>query len=152
MITYIVDTNVLVKYVAPEEYSEAAWRIISLYQREQLQLVAPDYIMVECANVLWKYVRRGTFSVPDAVSALRTLRGLGIPLVPQAELLEDALAFAGETGIVVYDALFAVLARRENAKLITADVPLANRLAGTGIGTRALSDMLSEWLPPPAGC
>ena len=152
MITYVVDTNVLVKYVAPEEHSEAAWRIISLYQREQLRLVAPDYIMVECANVLWKYVRRGTFSVPDAVSALRTLRGLGIPLVPHAELLEDALAFAGETGIVVYDALFAVLARREDTDLITADIPLVNRLVGTGIGTLALTDALSDWAEPPAGC
>lgn len=140
MTVHIADTNVLVKYVVPEEFSSVARRIIGQYDDAQLRLIAPDYIFIECANVLWKYVRRNNLSVANAVSALRELQRLNIPLIPHGELLEDALLFAANTGITVYDALFCVLARRENAELITADIALVNRLVGTSIRVRPLAD------------
>ncbi len=140
MTVHIADTNVLVKYAVPEEFSSVARRIIGQYDDVQLRLIAPDYIFIECANVLWKYVRRNNLSVANAVSALRELQRLNIPLIPHGELLEDALLFAANTGITVYDALFCVLARRENAELITADIALVNRLVGTSIRVRPLAD------------
>ena len=140
MTVHIADTNVLVKYVVPEEFSSVARRIIGQYDDAQLRLIAPDYIFIECANVLWKYVRRNNLSVANAVSALRELQRLNILLIPHGELLEDALLFAANTGITVYDALFCVLARRENAELITADIALVNRLVGTSIRVRPLAD------------
>ena len=140
MTVHIADTNVLIKYVVPEEFSSVARRIMGQYDDAQLRLIAPDYIFIECANVLWKYVRRNNLSVANAVSALRELQRLNIPLIPHGELLEDALLFAANTGITVYDALFCVLARRENAELITADIALVNRLVGTSIRVRPLAD------------
>ena len=87
MTVHIADTNVLVKYVVPEEFSSVARRIIGQYDDAQLRLIAPDYIFIECANVLWKYVRRNNLSVANAVSALRELQRLNIPLIPHGELL-----------------------------------------------------------------
>ena len=140
MIIYVIDTNVLVKYVMPEEFSDVARRIIGQYDDAQLRLIAPDFVFVECANVLWKYIRRNNLSIANATSALRELRGLNIPLVPQRELLEDALLFAANTGVTVYDAMFCVLAQREDAELITADMALINRLSGTIIRVSSLAN------------
>ncbi len=75
------------------------------------------------------------------MSAIRTLRGLGIGLVSQSGLLEDSLLFAANTGVTVYDALFCVLAPQEDAGLITADARLVNRIGDTGV--RALT--LDAW-------
>ena len=144
MTIYVIDTSVLVKYVVPEENSSIAYDIVDAHQASELRLIAPEYIMAECANVLWKHVRRNSLTTATAVAALRQLQTLNITLTPQGELLEDALLFAAATGIAVYDALFCVLARREDAELITADLPLINRLAGSGLRACALHD----WTPP----
>ncbi len=76
--------------------------------------------------------------------AFHELQNLKVHLVPQSELLEQALLFAASANIAVYDALFRVLSRREDAPLIAADAPLVNRLAGTGVRAFALA----EWAGP----
>lgn len=144
MNTSVIDTSVLIKYVVPEEQSSVVYGIIDAYRTAELRLIAPEYVMAECASVLWKYVRRNSLTIATAMDALRELQNLGIPLTPQGELLEDALLFAAAADIAVYDALFCVLARREDAELITADLPLINRLDGSGLRVRALR----EWAPP----
>ena len=144
MSVYVIDTNVLVKRVIPEDYSDVAVSILEQHRNGDIRLIAPDYILTECANVIWKHARRHGMSNSDLSDSLRVLQSLGIPLTPQSALLEDALLFAAAADIAVYDALFGVLARREDAELITADLPLINRLAGSGVRVRALR----EWAPP----
>ena len=138
MILYVIDTSVLVKTVIPEDYSLAAINIVSLHQASGIRLIAPDYVLLECANVLWKHSLRNNLPTANMVSALRVLHGHGISLIPHSELLEDALNFAIRVGIAIYDALFCVLAQRERAELITADLRLVNDLAGTGTQTLTL--------------
>ena len=141
---YTIDTSALVKFVLPEDYSDVVRGIVSLHLASDIQLIAPDYLLVECANVLWQRVQRGSLDIDDLAPAFRALQEVGVRLFPHSELLEEALLFASNAGIAVYDALFCVLARREDAPLITADRPLVNRLAGSGI--RALT--LAEWAGP----
>ena len=129
----VIDTSVLVQFVLPEEHSDTVHRLIVLHQSSALRLIAPNYVLVESANVLWKHVSRNDLSIQDATSRLQLLRQTGVALVSNSELLHDALRFAISTGITVYDALFAVLAQREEIPLITSDRPLAGRLADAGI-------------------
>lgn len=141
MRSQVIDTSALVKYVLPEQDSSTVEKIVASHHAGTVNLTAPEYVLVESANVLWKHLRRNNIEPEDAVESLRTLRGLGIRLVPDAELLEGALALAVQHGITVYDALFCALALRESIQFITADSPLARRLAGTAIQ----STLLSEW-------
>ena len=144
MSIYTIDTSALVKEVLDEDYSDVVREIVLLHRASVIQLVAPDYILVECANVLWQRVGRGGLHIDELMPAFETLRTIGINLVPQDELLEEALLFAVSSGPAVYDALFCVLAQREDAPLITADGPLISRIAGTGI----LTLTLAEWAAP----
>ena len=138
MNTGVIDTSALVKFVLPEEHSDEVRRLIVLHQSSAVKLLAPDYILVESANVLWKHVRRNNLRIEDAESGLTLLQQAEIELIPQAQLLDDALRFAVDVNVAVYDALFAVLAMREMAPLITADVPLIQRLASANVQTIGL--------------
>lgn len=129
----VIDTSALVKFVIPEEHSGEASRLIELHQASRIRLIAPDYIMVESANVLWKHVRRNGLTVEDATAGINLLRRAGIRLVQYGELLDDAIRLAVGSNITIYDALFAALAQRESIPLITADRPLITRLTNTGV-------------------
>ena len=133
MNTYVVDTSVLVKFVLPDEYNEAIEEIVSLHERSEIQLVAPDFLLVECANVLWKVARRVGTPVKDVMVQLNRLRGISVRFVSQTNLLEDALRLALDMNIIVYDALYCALAQREDAEIITEDRGLRNALDDTGI-------------------
>ena len=138
MTTYVIDTSALVKAVIPEEGSDEARYLISLHRNYDARLVAPDFLILECANVLWKTARRGRATVEDVVGQLDRLREVNIRLVPQADLLEDALRLALDMNVTVYDSLYCALARRENAELITEDRRLRNALDLTDIRSLTL--------------
>ena len=140
MTPQVIDTSALVKYVLPEQDSSVAEKLVALHRVGTVHLIAPEYILVESANVLWKHLERHNILLEEAVESLRTLRGPGIRLVSNAELLEDALTLAADNGIMVYDSLFCALAVRENVQLITSDSPLVRRMAGTGVQAVLLSE------------
>ena len=144
MTVYVIDTSALVKLAIPEDHSDTVSEIASLHAASRIQLVAPDFILLECANVLWKHARRDKVPLTDVMSAVDTLRRLDVRLVRQDELMDDALQFALTVGIAVYDALFCVVARRNGAQLITADGRLANSIADTEV--QAIT--LDFWIPP----
>ena len=145
MTAYVIDTSALVKYVITEEYSDLVRHIVSLHEASEMQLIAPDFLYVECANVLWKNTLRTGDPSGDVIAALNNLRGINIRLVPQEDLLEDALRLALNMNITVYDALYCALAQRENAELITEDRRLRNALDRTDI--RYLT--LRMWVEQP---
>ena len=133
MIPYVIDTSALVKFVITEEHSDLARQIISVHEASEIQLIVPNFLLVECANVLWKNALRTGDPIEDVIAALNNLRGINIRLVPQEDLLEDALRLALGVDITVYDALYCALAQRENAEIITEDRRLRNALDQTNI-------------------
>lgn len=140
MTTHVVDTSALVKYVLPEQDSSVAERLIALHRTGVVDLIAPQYILVESANVLWKQLQRRNLLSEEAAASFAALRNLSIRLVPDAELVESALTIAADNGITVYDALFCALAVRESVPLITSDHALVRRVAGSAVHATLLSD------------
>ena len=136
----VIDTGALVKYVLPEQHSPVTEKLVALHRVGTINLIAPEYILVESANVLWKRLERHNILLEDAVESLRAIRDLGVRLVSNAELLDDALTLAADSGITVYDSLFCALAARENAQLITSDSPLVRRMTGTRVHATLLSE------------
>ena len=137
----VIDTSALVKYVLPEQDSSVAEELVALHRAGMITLLAPEYLLVESANVLWKHLGRRDILPEEAMESLRTLKELGIRFASNSELLEDALKLAADNGITVYDALFCALAVRENVPLITSDGPLVRRMTGTGVQ----ATLLPEW-------
>ncbi len=121
----VVDASVAVKWLLIEEGRPAAMALLAGSQ----PLVAPDLVLAEAANVLWKVARRG--ADPAAMrDGLRRLPALFDRLLPLRGLEAAALELALAHGHPAYDCFYLALARREGAPLVTADARLAARFAG----------------------
>jgi predicted nucleic acid-binding protein len=114
---YALDASVVVKWFLPEPNAEAARRL----RREGLQCEAPDLLLLEVPNVLWKHVVRGTLELEIAKDAVEALSMAPIRIHPADSLFADAFQTAIETRRSVYDCTYLSLAIQAACPLVTAD-------------------------------
>lgn len=135
----VLDASAGIKMFLDEEHSEDVQRLFEeAREAREDSIYVPDLFFVECANVLWKKVRRAKYSESDAVGDLADLRALELPAMPTSQLVDRALELACLHGISVYDACYAVLADDLDLPLLTADLRLASILAAAGFQTATL--------------
>jgi predicted nucleic acid-binding protein len=121
----VIDASILVKLFFEEEHSESCVRYVS----HATELLAPDLLWVEAANVVWKRLRRNEITSADAAALVDEMLRVPIVTASHAGLTSPALALAAQTGRTVYDCLYLALAMRENIPMLTGDERLANSLA-----------------------
>jgi predicted nucleic acid-binding protein len=85
----IVDASVASHWFVETEFSEAAAPF-----RTREDLIAPGFLLLETANVLYKRCRRGELAAGDLEEALSILQALMAELVPDLALLPHAAALA----------------------------------------------------------
>jgi predicted nucleic acid-binding protein len=117
----VADASLVAKLIAPEPDSGAA---VALVEAEAL--LAPDLLVAEVGNVIWKRVSRGSLGQAEAEQALRALPAILEPLVSTTSLAGAALRIALRRRHAIYDCFYVALAQREALPLATAD----RRLAG----------------------
>ena len=124
MNTLVIDASIAVKWVVEEDGTPAA-----LALRKQARLIAPDLLVAECANILWKKVQRDELSQEEAFLAARLLEGAEIELLPTRSLLETAVRIAIALDHPAYDCLYLALALQEGGRFATADERFLRTLA-----------------------
>lgn len=123
--SWVVDASVAVKWVIPEVLSDLADRV-----RDGAEdVLAPDLLLVEVANALWRKTTAREISAREADGAFDLVRRSGIDLRPAGPLLPRAMDLARRLGHPVYDCVYLALAEREEATLVTADQRLLRRLS-----------------------
>ena len=149
-LSFVVDASVGIKLVIEEDSSERAQALLShLGADPRPQFHVPDLFYVECANILWKRMKRWGRPLDEAETALAYLRGLALLRAPTADLAPDALKIAAENGITAYDACYVALARKLGVPLVTADEKLCLRLARSAFDVRRLGDVEVAPFPAP---
>lgn len=139
----VVDASILVKLVLPEEGSEAASELMAAtVSGDAPRRAAPELIYLECANVLWKRVRRGEFSAELAATKLAQLLALPISAWPAERLVQRALILAAGLNLTVYDATYLAIAQVLRLPLITADVSLSQQALAAGHEVRLLTETI----------
>jgi predicted nucleic acid-binding protein len=130
----VVDASVVVKWLPifqHENLVPEAESLLDRWQRGSLELVAPDFIWIEIANVHWRAARQNRCTAVDAQASLALLHRHRIPTVPAEALIDHALQIALLHGRTAYDSLYVALAAASNSALITADQKLVNGLGGS---------------------
>jgi predicted nucleic acid-binding protein len=126
---WVVDASVAVKWFVPEVHSGDARRLLV----EDHALLAPELLMPEVGNILWKKHRIGELEAVEARDILADLRRLPLRLMGMSSPIESALALAVQYGRTVYDSVYLALAIHQGTSFVTADRKLCNSLAGTEI-------------------
>jgi len=121
----VVDASIAVKWMVEEEGTSEA-----LALRDQAKLTAPELVVAECANILWKKCRRGELTQEEASLAARLLQASDIELVPTRALLEPALRWAIQLDHPAYDCMYLALAVQRDCRLVTADDRFVRKVQG----------------------
>lgn len=123
----VVDASICIKWFFDEEHHEAAKRLLG----DDTELSAPDLIVAEFGNVVWKKLKRGEITSFEGARAVDAFNSAQITLVPARDLATVAFKIAADLGHPFYDCLYLALAQRERTRVVTADKRLRNKLAGT---------------------
>jgi predicted nucleic acid-binding protein len=113
----VVDASVAVKWYLPEPYSADAEKLLSGVYR----LLAPDLIVSEVGNILWKRIMRSELSVPKAKGIMAAFAELPLTLLPANTLAENAMTVACGLKRAFYDSIYLALAMTADCRLVTAD-------------------------------
>jgi len=137
----VVDASVGIKLFLVEPLSDRVDLLFDhLADTLPARFYVPDLFFVECANILWKYVRRFGYPPDAARQDVADLVCLPLQPVSTALLAGSALALAVAYEITAYDAVYAALADRLSLPLVTADQALVRKLAGSGVDVRFIGD------------
>jgi len=121
--TLVIDASIAVKWVVEEHGTAEA-----LVLRQKAKLIAPELLIAECANILWKKVQRGELLKDEALLAARLLQGAEIELLPTRFLFEAATRMSIEIDHPAYDCLYLALAFEKQCKFVTADDRILRKL------------------------
>jgi predicted nucleic acid-binding protein len=122
-VTLVVDASVAVKWLVPESRSDAAEAVLTATD----DLLAPDILLVEVANALWKKVSRREVTTAEATEILDVLRTTRLELQPTGPLLNRALELGVALDHPVYDCVYLALAEVTRGRLVTDDGSLVRR-------------------------
>jgi predicted nucleic acid-binding protein len=131
---YVVDAGVAAKWYFPEPLSERA----DLLLERQTELLAPDILLVEIAQLAWKRARRGEIGETVADRIVAELRQVPFALKPTAELVTAALPFALHRGFTLTDAFYIALAVQSGCPVVTADRRLCDALRAGDLAAHVL--------------
>ena len=123
MNTLVVDASIAVKWVVEEDSTAEA-----LALRQKAKLIAPELLVAECANILWKKVQRKELLKEEALLAARLLQGAEIELLPTRFLFEAATRMAIDINHPAYDCLYLALAVATDCEFVTADERFLRKL------------------------
>lgn len=130
----VVDASVATSWIVKEAISP---QTVLLFAAGKT-LIAPDLLVAEVGNAVWKAERRGNATALQVSSAATILRQAILDFEPTLPLLPAAAALARELNHPIYDCFYLALAQREGAELATADARMAALCARKKIAARLI--------------
>ncbi len=100
---------------------------------ESEEVLAPELLLAEIVNSIWKYHEFQQLELTTCVRALDFAVGLVDTLVSCKELYREAFLLSRTTRRPAYDMFYLALASREDAALLTLDSALRKKAVRQGI-------------------
>jgi predicted nucleic acid-binding protein len=124
VISLVVDSSVVLKWLLAEPDAASA-----ILLRRQYRLVAPELLLLECANTFWKRVRRQQLSADEALILVDAIQHAGIEIVSMQSEARAITDLAIELDHPAYDCAYIVLAQSRQCRFATADTRLVAAVA-----------------------
>ena len=121
---WVVDANVIVKWILPEPDSALAFQVAADTTAAGGTLHTLDLAVIEATHVIWTKLHRRLLTLAEAHQALALLQLINVQINESLPLLTKAFDVAAQFDVAVYDALFVVSVRERAVNGVTADEPL----------------------------
>lgn len=116
----VVDASVAIKWIAPEEQnSKETLFLLELHKKQKEEIIVPRLLFYEVANYLATKSKTHKKTIREALRILIDAN-LKIHEEKPNEFITTAI-YAKEYGTSVYDMSYALIAKQQRIKLITAD-------------------------------
>ncbi len=113
----VADTSVAIKWVVSENQSQAAHNLLA----SECVIVAPDFLLVESINTIWKKYRRGEIPFEDIDETFSTLKDSIVCFIPILLLIPRIMALSKSLDHPAYDCVYLATAEQLDAIVVTAD-------------------------------
>jgi predicted nucleic acid-binding protein len=113
----VVDASVAVKWYVPEIFEQEANRL----QSSGFLLHAPELILPEFSNIIWKKSRRGEITDQEGQAIVNAFTKTGLQLHSHKNVIKSAFTGAIITNQTVYDWTYLSLALSLSCEFVTAD-------------------------------
>jgi predicted nucleic acid-binding protein len=117
MTPIVVDASVAVKWFVQEDHREDAACLI----KAELPLVAPDFVLTEFANIIWKKSIKGEVAAEQAKTLIEVVSLPFSRLIPAAQVVSEALEIGLDLNHSIYDCVYLACAAQLSGFLVTAD-------------------------------
>ena len=125
----VVDTSLALKWVVYETDTPLAQTLLDNWIQRNFRILAPDLLMYEITNSLYKRIRRNELTLEGADRAFSLLMktNMNFEIITNEMLSLKALDIASRYKLpATYDAHYLALAEREECEFWTADERLYN--------------------------
>jgi len=127
----VLDASAAIEVVLQRKHAKQLGILI----QESDWLIAPSLFISEISNVFWKYHKISNYSLTDCEKNIEQAIALPDDYINDIELYREAFNLGCMLEHPVYDMLYLVLARRNNATLLTMDKKLNKAAHKTNIKT-----------------
>ncbi len=125
----VLDVSAAVEIILKKEKKER----FNGYFKEAKWVIAPDLFVSEISNVFWKYYKAKQLSHEDCIQYVEDGLAMVDDFIEGKTLWKEALGESIKNMHSVYDMFYAVVTRRNDAKLLTNDNALYELCKKTGI-------------------
>ncbi len=144
----VLDTNVCIKQFIVDPLTPKVNQLFDHLNDPSAEFFIPDLFYIECANVLWKYVRANLYTSDQVHADLTDLESLRFQVTSTKDLMTEAVQIGLDYGITAYDGCYVALSRQVSAPLLTLDERLVNSLAASGFDICLFKSFLVPPLSP----
>ena len=133
-----LDASAAIKLVIHEEYSDIAARLFYKATEMGEPIIAPDILLPETINVLWKHlillkdINHRQFDI--AVDSFRSIWD-NLIVVSTNSVIKESIKIAKEQKIPFYDAVYVAISISEGAPLFTFDKDISVKCTNIGLKT-----------------
>ena len=126
----VLDANAAVEVALEGKAAGALSAVLS----QSEEVIAPELLVPEVVNAVWKYHQFAEFDLGKCEKILELAVGLVDRLISHREIYREAFALSrAQKTRTAYDMFYLALARREDAVLLTLDGTLKKEAKRAGI-------------------
>lgn len=123
----VLDASVVVKWYVNENHTQNAEKLLD----GSYELHAPELILPEVCNIIWKKVIRGELTSSEGTQIVSAFSSQSIETHPHKPILNAAFIGAESTQQTVYDWTYLALAVSLSCQFVTADERFFNVISKT---------------------